>query len=156
MTEVGELAKLLLGCYRTGDANDPAIYSGAVIAVLSDYPLDIIRAVVDPRSGLPSRSKWLPTVAEIKEACETLHRPRRDAIDREARERRQLAERDTLAIDGPREARPSYQDLVDRCAADGLHIGPRAKAAVSAEAVRDKLGLSKEQWDAIPNAKAGA
>src|SRR6185312_3504497 len=66
--ELTKLARVLLGCYRTGEANDPEIYSGAVIAVLSDYPLEIVKRVVDPRHGLPSKSKWLPTVAEIKEA----------------------------------------------------------------------------------------
>jgi hypothetical protein len=60
----------LLGCFRTGEANDPAIFAAAVAAVLSDYPLEIIQYVCDPRTGLPSSSKWMPTAAEVKAACE--------------------------------------------------------------------------------------
>lgn len=62
-------AGLLLGCYRTGDANDPEVYAAAIIAVLSDYSLEVMRLVCDPRCGLPSRVSWLPTVAEVKSAC---------------------------------------------------------------------------------------
>lgn len=147
------MAKLLLGCYRTGDANDPAVYSGAVIAVLSDYPLEVIRAVVDPRAGLPSRSKWLPTIAEIKEACETIEAPRRAAAARERAALDQLAAR--ALLESPRDERPSYDELKARCAAEGLYIGggKPALAEVDIEAFRKQYGVSKDQWDAIPNAK---
>lgn len=46
------------------------MYAAAVTAVLSDYPLDVIDYVTDPRTGLPVRSKWLPTVFEVKQACD--------------------------------------------------------------------------------------
>lgn len=151
---MAELAKLLLGCYRTGDANDPAVYSGAVIAVLSDYPLDVIRAVVDPRTGIPSKSKWLPTVAEIKEACEAIEGPRRAAARRERAEQAQLDER--MLLEAPRAERPTYDELKARCAAEGLIIGGRGMArvpAVDVAAFQEAHGITKEQWDAIPNAK---
>jgi hypothetical protein len=93
--EIAKYAKILLGCYRTGDANDPAIYSGAIIAVLSDYPVDVVASCVDPRTGLPSQSKWLPTVAEIKDFCEVAMGPRR----MQEQARKQLAERRQLAIE---------------------------------------------------------
>lgn len=43
----------------------------AIVAVLSEYPPAIMETVCDPRSGLPSRVNWLPTVAEVKSACNT-------------------------------------------------------------------------------------
>lgn len=70
-----ERARVLFGCYRKGEANDPETYAAAVAAVLSEYPENIIRAVTDPRCGIPSRSDWLPTVAEVKKACEALYGP---------------------------------------------------------------------------------
>lgn len=93
---MAELTKVLIGCYRTGEANDPEIYADAVIAVLSDYPMEVVRRVVDPRRGLPSKTKWLPTIAEVKEACESEMGPIRRAQADEGHERRitrQLAER---------------------------------------------------------------
>jgi len=68
--ETLKAAKVLFGCYRTGDANDPQVYTAAVVAVLSDYSPEVVQFVTDPRTGLPSKVKWLPAVAEVKEACE--------------------------------------------------------------------------------------
>jgi hypothetical protein len=75
LTYATERAKLMFGCYRRGDANDPDTYVAAVAAVLSRYNSEIIKAVTDPYSGLPARkteSGWsgLPDVADVKEACE--------------------------------------------------------------------------------------
>jgi hypothetical protein len=92
----------LLSCYRTGDAHDPQMYVAAVVAVLSDYPLDIVTAVTNPSTGIPAKLKWLPTIAEIKTACEDIAGPRRRITEWEARSRAQLTERERLtAADDP-------------------------------------------------------
>ena len=62
---------MMFGCYRKQDANDPEIYVAAVTAILSEYPDSVIETVTDPRTGLPSKIKWLPTVAEVKSECES-------------------------------------------------------------------------------------
>jgi hypothetical protein len=62
---------MMCACYRRDDAVDPVAYAAAMIAVLSDYSLDVVDHVTDPRTGLPQTSKWLPSVAEVKEACES-------------------------------------------------------------------------------------
>jgi len=64
-------AGMMFGCYRKQDANDPEIYVAAVTAILSEYPDSVIETVTDPRTGLPSKIKWLPTVAEVKSECES-------------------------------------------------------------------------------------
>jgi hypothetical protein len=151
-TRIAELAKILLGCYRTGDANDPAIYAGAIIAVLSDYPLDVIEAAVDPRTGLPAQSKWLPTVAEVKDFCEARMHPKR----MQAQGLQQIEEREQLAIAHQR-PKKTYDELVAECRAVGINIGPKGPAqAVDVAAVRQKYGISQADWDAIPNAKGAA
>lgn len=76
MIEAKKQAALLLGCYRTGDANDPEVYAAAIVAVLSDYSPEVMTEVCDPRTGLPSRLSWLPTVAEVKTACNEAHERR--------------------------------------------------------------------------------
>jgi hypothetical protein len=45
-------AKLLLGCYRTGDANDPETYVAAITAILARYPEEVITSVTHPATGL--------------------------------------------------------------------------------------------------------
>jgi hypothetical protein len=78
-------AGVLLGCYRRGEAEEPEIYSAAVASVLASYPQQVAYRVTDPRSGLPGRSQWLPTVAEVRAACEAEMALARDAAAREAR-----------------------------------------------------------------------
>lgn len=68
-TRSADYARILLGCYRTGEVSDPQVFTAAVVAVLSRFPEAVARAVCDPVSGLPSKSKWLPTTSEILTAC---------------------------------------------------------------------------------------
>lgn len=89
-------ARLLFGCYRKGDANDPDTYVAAITAVLSRYPEDVIKHVTHPAKGLPIRTDFLPTVAEVHRACEAIMTPRREATARSARVKKQLEERDEL------------------------------------------------------------
>jgi hypothetical protein len=98
-------AKILLGCYRTGDANDPETYVAAVTAVLSHYPEEVITAVTHPVSGLPSKKGWLPTIKEVTEACAAAAEPiaqeearlKRIKEQMEARARMDRGEKPTLA-----------------------------------------------------------
>jgi hypothetical protein len=60
----------MFGCYRKAEASDPEIYAAATAAVLSEYSKEVIDYMTDPRTGLPSKSKWLPSVYEVREACE--------------------------------------------------------------------------------------
>ena len=59
--------------------------------MLSGYPEAIVREVCDPVRGLPSEDKWLPSVAEIRVACERKMQPLRD------QERRDRLRGETLA-----------------------------------------------------------
>jgi hypothetical protein len=78
-------AGVLLSCFRKGDAENPEIYVGAVASVLSSYPEAVAYRVTDPRSGLAGRSQWLPTVAEVRIACEIEMAPARSEEARNAR-----------------------------------------------------------------------
>lgn len=60
----------LFGCYRKAEASEPDLYLAAAQRVLQRYPEDVVRAICDPVDGLPSKLKFLPSIAEIKEACE--------------------------------------------------------------------------------------
>lgn len=101
-----ERARLLFGCYRTGDANDPQTYVAAITAVLARYPEEIITQVTHPVTGLPGNGKgWLPTVKEVVDACNEAYEPilqnelrlKRIKEQMEMREREERGERPTMA-----------------------------------------------------------
>lgn len=60
----------MFGCYRRNEANDPETYVVAVTALLASYEDDVILAVTDPVRGLPVQSQFVPTIKEIRDACE--------------------------------------------------------------------------------------
>ena len=131
------------------------MFAGGVIAVLSDYPVAVVRRVVDPRHGIPSRSKWLPTIAELKEACELEMAPIRREQERERR--RADTQRALAAPEEERARRPSYAELQRRCAADGLVIGPKVPEPVrerdaALRHLREAFGATDAQLAEIPNA----
>jgi hypothetical protein len=69
-SSVKRCARALTGCYRRDDAADPEAYAAALIAVLAEYPIEVVEHVTDPRTGLPRTAKFLPSVAEVVAACE--------------------------------------------------------------------------------------
>jgi hypothetical protein len=82
------LATRLFGCYRASEANDPEMFMIAAAAMLAQYPQPVAEKVCDPIRGLASKSKFLPAIAEIREACE-LEMTWLDAVERREREREQ-------------------------------------------------------------------
>jgi len=64
------LATRLFGFYRASEANDPEIFIAGATAMLAQYPQAVVEKVCDPVRGLPATSKWLPSIAEIREAAE--------------------------------------------------------------------------------------
>lgn len=139
----------MLGCYRTGDANDPEVYITGVLAVLSCYDLDVVDQVVHPMSGLPGRVKWLPTIAEVKSACEEIQGPWRRAQEWHERTRLQLAERKQQESLPP--PKQSYEDFKAEMAARGLPVDWKSRDKIAADDVRLRFGLSPEQWALIPD-----
>jgi len=156
LIEAKKGASRLLGCYRTGDANDPETYISAVVSVLSRYEIEIIKTVTEPATGLPAKLKWLPSIAEIREECDILAARKRRVIERENQIREQLEARKTLQITDGR-PRKTYEQLQAELAEVGIFIGKdrNGPKAMKVEDFQHKYGITKEQWDAIPNAPKG-
>jgi hypothetical protein len=91
------LAEMLFRCYPGRDAADPKTYALALASVFADYPEPVGRAAIH---ALIRRLKWLPTAADINEACtgiagvETQRRNRARRILVEHDRRRAEAEHD--------------------------------------------------------------
>jgi len=88
----------IFACYRKDEAHNPEMYAAAVTAVMSDFPREVIDFVIDPRTGILGVSKFMPSVAEIKEACENAHRKMCEDRERERRIQAQLAARDEVYV----------------------------------------------------------
>ena len=110
---VGWAVTTLAGQFRKGDAADPELFTAGWAVILSDYPEEAIRYVVDPRTGLPGQQSWLPTTFELRQALEKAMRPireqaRHDAIrEQNARLLAPPAEDRTAAVERLRRAYPS-------------------------------------------------
>jgi len=138
-----ERARLLLGCYRTGDANDPDTYVAAIAATLARYSEAIITDVTHPVSGLPSKKSWLPTVKEVFDACEEHDERARHAIAREKRIKEQLAAR--AEEDRLKEQRPTLEQMKAKYGENwGLTPrGPKEDPAAAARA--NAAALERQQ-----------
>jgi hypothetical protein len=82
---------MLFGSYPRNDANDPDMFIASATAMLANYPEFVVERVCDPLRGLPARNKFLPAIAEIREACER-EMVWFDAVENRARARRHTAQ----------------------------------------------------------------
>ncbi len=120
---------MLLACYRRGEAEDPEIYVAAVAALLDGYPEDVRAFVADPRTGIAGRVKFLPTLSEVKDACEDAMEPRRYAERRVAEFNRRQKLLDERAEWRSDQAAMREKDvkLLEECAAELRSRDPRRK-----------------------------
>jgi hypothetical protein len=148
-----ERTRLLFGQFRKGEANDPVTFAAAIGAVLSQYPEEVIVAATDPRTGLASRTDWLPTSREVRVICEELVRP----IQETERRRRDL-ERQFADGEVDRSERPSLAEMRAKYGKNwGLAVDDRptafqASAMATLCQLAAKAGVTDEQIRAMPNA----
>jgi len=153
MTHAVNRATAMLGFYRKDDAWDPEMFLTGIAAVLALYPTDIIDQVTNPALGLPSKLRFPPTPAEVKDACEVLMAPIRAQQERERKVQLALADRRLdQQLDEQRSKRRTYNEIAKDFAKVGIHLGGQPRPIETVDAVRQRLGCSQEQWDAIPNA----
>jgi hypothetical protein len=95
----------LLGSYRTTDVDDPAVYVANAVAVLTRYGEGVVAQVCGPGIGIQTRQKWLPTVSELREACDQI------VGEQAARERRALLAEHRVLIDTPYGPKPEAEGL---------------------------------------------
>lgn len=135
------MAAKLFACYPRNEANDPEGFLAAATAMLAAYPEAIAERVCDPIRGLPSKNKFLPAIAEIREACER-EMVWHDAVERRERERRHTAEVLARAPTPTEEARRRVRALADQVIGELKGRDPKAidfkppRSPAEAEAAR--------------------
>jgi hypothetical protein len=111
-----ERARLLLGQFRRGEANDPETFITSVAAVFSRYPEATVISVTDPRTGLATKKDWLPTIREIVDECELLEAP-----NRRAAERKRVAEqtlKNLTEFEARGKTKPTFEQLEEKYGPD--------------------------------------
>ena len=66
------VARMLMGTYPQQEAKDAETYLGLVVARLVGEWCSNLQAMMNPRTGLISEAKFLPTIAEINEYLKNL------------------------------------------------------------------------------------
>jgi hypothetical protein len=84
---------------------DPQVYSSAVVSTLMTWPEEVIIAVTEPATGIPSRIAWLPSIAEIVSACKDAYEPIRARYELEKTKR---------ALPAPGSLRLSDAEMAER------------------------------------------
>jgi hypothetical protein len=80
MTELEALEQVreFLGSFRRGELIDPVIFGRNMAKIFTCYPRQIALVVCDPVKGMPSMQDWIPSLAQVKAACDAeiaqLHR----------------------------------------------------------------------------------
>lgn len=138
------------------EVGDARIFLAGVIDLMSRYPAEVVDRSLDVSMGLPGKYKWWPKVSEIKEILDELHGPYKFATSWEIIGRKQLEERERLAIADQRPKKTMEQHAAELAERGIFILGTKNNAtAATAEQIREKHGISQAQWDAIPNSKSG-
>lgn len=82
--EAATYAGQLVNYYPAREVNDARTYIAAMTAIMAAFPRDFVKRVCDPVTGLPSRLKFLPALAEVREALDA-EANRRKRIEANAR-----------------------------------------------------------------------
>lgn len=70
VTEATDYAGMLMGSFAQKDVGNPKIFAAGLVQIMSLYPAYVLADVISPSIGLPSKSKFMPALAEVKAACE--------------------------------------------------------------------------------------
>ncbi len=153
--QAAKLVSRLLGGYPSLSLHDPETYIASVTALLCGFSWWVGERAIEKVS---TESKFVPSKAEVAAACQHFapsSRVRTWGDDWDARSRAQLAERERQeALPPP--PKQTIEELRAEMRARGLNMGGPAGHTETPETVRAKLGLTQEEWDALPDADPGS
>lgn len=152
-----EFAHDLLGFYPAREVNNAKVFAAGMTALFVAYPQDLVKRVCDPVRGLPSRLKWLPTIADAREALDA-EKLRRDRIaanarwvlkEAEKREREAEWDRSHKTVDGARVAELvsglKAMPIVEPLPVRNHSVDATAMVAVSADIAARRAAMTPEQ-----------
>lgn len=145
-------AAVLFGSYPAAKAHDPEIFTAQVTRLFLRYSRAVVSEVVQE---LPTRRDkgWdgLPSMARLTEALDELEGRYARRREREENVDRMFKERDEF--DRARNDAPSREEFVAKHPDVAKRLGwvDMEPAKETPDEIMGRLGISKEQWDAIPD-----
>ena len=100
------------GSFRKSEADDSDTFVDGCLRLFTAYPAEAVAYVVDPITGLPGRSEWLPSLKAVKDALDAWAADQQRARERAQRadaEAKQIADREAWLAQ--KAHRPTYQEL---------------------------------------------
>lgn len=150
--QAAQLVTRMLGGYPSLNLHDPETYIASVTALLCGFSWWVGERAIEKVS---TESKFVPSKAEIAEACKhfapdpsIVHSKPLSVMIEEATSaaREEKARR---LLEPPKQ---TIEELRAEMRERGFPMGGKAPHRETADSVKAKLGLSDEQWDAIPDA----
>jgi len=149
--EAAEAARRLFSYFPPREVGDPMVVLAGTVELLMQYPRSVLASILSPISGLPATMKWAPSVAEIRDACESRMSSIRARQRQQDVQRSQLQERRQIE---DRSSRKSYDEIADDLARHGINIraGKASSPALSGrDDFKERFGLSDDDFDALPD-----
>jgi hypothetical protein len=125
--EAASAAGRLLGSFPSGQPQDPRGYVAAVVAVLAEYPAEIVERVTDPRTGIARSCTFLPAIKELTDALEAEMRVARQKWGEARRHEQRCIEGEKLIVDNEAKERVGvgFRQLSSRIQAAPDPVPPR-------------------------------
>jgi hypothetical protein len=141
-----EATEELLSRFRKNEASNAIGFVTGIATVFTAYPEFIARLASDPLRGLPARSPFPPSIAEVKAFCEEVARPHREDRIRREQIAAQLEERKLLPAPSEEAARAETVEemrarLGDRWGIEGDPEKPRP-GPLALPKLAEKYGLT--------------
>ncbi len=153
--QAAKLVSRLLGGYPSLNLHDPETYIASVTALLCGFSWWVGERAIEKVS---TESKFVPSKAEVAAACQHFAPDRQVRTwgdDWDERSRKQLAEREAWEALSPAE-KQTMEELRAEMRARGLNMGGVQPHRETPGSVMAKLGLTQEEWDALPDADPGS
>jgi hypothetical protein len=110
---------ILFSAYRLDQYSDPEGFKTNIGLVLEQYPIDTIKFVTDPGTGIQRRCTFPPSVKEVVDACDS-HLNHLANVDRF----KNWGKRDVALLEAPREDKPTLDELKAKYGPSwGLNVG---------------------------------
>ncbi len=156
LSEAIDAVAKMVDAYPNGRASITDSYIGSMANLLCQYPRLIALQCTDPARGVPRKTKFIPTIADVVEWCEPLTADMHKTVAHEDAIAVQLAEREEWERGPAERPKQTIEELRAEMRARGLNMGGPKGHTETPETVRAKLGLSQEEWDALPDADPGS
>src|SRR5215475_6167574 len=71
---MAQAARQLFAFCEMPEIGDPKAFMAAVVAIFEQFPNEVVRQVVDPARGIPSKHRR-PALVDIRKACDDAYAP---------------------------------------------------------------------------------